>query len=417
MKKTKISNEYVKKILWVVISLLCSFFIWAYITNPTSTDYKQTFRGVQVEFDGEDKLLADRNLSIINVDTQSVAVTLQGSRNKLTKLNSSDIKAVIDVSGVKQPNDMTWAYVIRFPDSFDSSDISVVSKSTETIKFTVVKNASKTVSVKGSFDGTIAEGCIAEEYVFEPSTIVIEGPEDKINSIDHAWISFGSGTIDSTFTEEVGFSLRDAKGLPLSTTGLKLSASYVTATQPILKSKEVPLTVNLIAGGGINADDCTVTIEPKTIKIAGDSRQIDAINSIVLGSIDLASFQTSLTETFTITLEDSIQNLTGVTEANVTVDIVGAHTKNYVTDNISCKNVTVGYSAEIDTKMLEITLRSKSEETLNAIRPENISVVVDLADYGATTGQVIANGTVYVSGYENVGSVGDVRVSITLSKD
>ena len=401
----------------MAISLLCSFAMWAYITNPNSSDFQQTFRGVQVEFSGQEKLLSDRSLSISDVDTQSVTVTLRGSRSNVGKLRASDIKAVIDVSNIKQPNDMTWAYELQYPEGIDVSDITVVSKSPETINFTVVKNATKTVSVKGSFEGEIAEGCVAEEFVFEPSTIVIEGPEETLAQIDHAWVSFGEGKIDSTYSEEVGYKLMSESGAQISTKGLMLSANVITATQPILKTKEVPLTVNLIPGGGVDEDDCTVTIEPKTLKIAGDTRLVDDINSIVLGNIDLASFQSSDTHTFAITLADEIQNLTGVTEAKVTIEVRGTHTKTFTTDNISCKNVTNGYSATIDTKSIEITLRSKDTSALDKVKPDDISVVVDLKDYGTTTGQVIAAGTVYINGVENVGAVGDIRVSVTISKD
>ena len=401
----------------MAISLLCSFAMWAYITNPNSSDFQQTFRGVQVEFSGQEKLLSDRSLSISDVDTQSVTVTLRGSRSNVGKLRASDIKAVIDVSNIKQPNDMTWAYELQYPEGTDVSDITVVSKSPETINFTVVKNATKTVSVKGSFEGEIAEGCVAEEFVFEPSTIVIEGPEETLAQIDHAWVSFGEGKIESTYSEEVGYKLMSESGAQISTKGLMLSTNVITATQPILKTKEVPLTVNLIQGGGVDEDDCTVTIEPNTLKIAGDTRLVDDINSIVLGNIDLASFQSSYTHTFAITIADEIQNLTGVTEAKVTIEVRGTHTKTFTTDNISCKNVTNGYSATIDTKSIEITLRSKDTSALDKVKPDDISVVVDLKDYGTTTVQVIASGTVYINGVENVGAVGDIRVSVTISKD
>lgn len=416
-QKKKTSKVFNSRVFWMAISLLCSFAMWAYITNPNSSDFQQTFRGVQVEFSGQEKLLSDRSLSISDVDTQSVTVTLRGSRSNVGKLRASDIKAVIDVSNIKQPNDMTWAYELQYPEGTDVSDITVVSKSPETINFTVVKNATKTVSVKGSFEGEIAEGCVAEEFVFEPSTIVIEGPEETLAQIDHAWVSFGEGKIESTYSEEVGYKLMSESGAQISTKGLMLSTNVITATQPILKTKEVPLTVNLIQGGGVDEDDCTVTIEPNTLKIAGDTRLVDDINSIVLGNIDLASFQSSYTHTFAITIADEIQNLTGVTEANVTVEVRGTHTKTFTTDNISCKNVTNGYSATIDTKSIEITLRSKDTSALDKVKPDDISVVVDLKDYGTTTGQVIASGTVYINGVENVGAVGDIRVSVTISKD
>lgn len=138
-QKKTISKIYNSKVFWIVISLLCSFVMWAYITSPDTGDFQKTFRGVQVEFAGQEKLLSDRSLSISDVDTQSVTVTLRGSRSNIGKLRASDIKAVIDVSNIKQPNDMTWAYELQYPDGIDTSDITVINKNPETINFTVVK--------------------------------------------------------------------------------------------------------------------------------------------------------------------------------------------------------------------------------------------------------------------------------------
>ena len=92
-QKKTISKVYNSKVFWIIISLLCSFVMWAYITSPNSSDFQKTFRGVQVEFAGQEKLLSDRDLSISSVDTQSVTVTLRGSRNSVGKLKASDIKA------------------------------------------------------------------------------------------------------------------------------------------------------------------------------------------------------------------------------------------------------------------------------------------------------------------------------------
>ena len=82
-QKKTISKVYNSKVFWIIISLLCSFVMWAYITSPNSSDFQKTFRGVQVEFAGQEKLLSDRDLSISSVDTQSVTVTLRGSRNSV----------------------------------------------------------------------------------------------------------------------------------------------------------------------------------------------------------------------------------------------------------------------------------------------------------------------------------------------
>ena len=195
------------------------------------------------------------------------------------------------------------------------------------------------------------------------------------------------------------------------------SVDTIKATQPILKSKEVPLRVNLISGGGITAADCTVSIDPQTIKIAGDSRIVDDLDFIEIGTIDLSSFVSGYEHTFTIELEEGIQNLTGVSEAKVIVEVEGTSTKTFTTTNISCRGVSSGYNATIDTKEVEVTLRALSSEVLKSITADDISVIADLSDYGATTGQVIVNAKVLVSGYDNVGAIGEVRVTVTIYKE
>ena len=417
-QKKRTKKIYDSKVFWMVVSLLCSLVMWAYVSSLDNTDKEITFNNIEVEFRGQDEILAERDLSISSVDVKTVSIVVRGERSNITKLKSSDIKAVIDVSNITQPNDMTWAYRLEFPDYVDSNSITVVRKNPETINFTVVKNEKKTIEVKGSFEGTIAEGCVAEEFVFEPETIVVEGPESTIKNIDHAWVSFGKDqTIESTYVEEADFFLVDANGNVCSKEGLMLSVDKVTATQHILRSKEVPLRVKLISGGGITSDNCTVSIDPQTIRIAGDSRIVDDLDYIEIGTIELSSFVSGYEHTFPIVLEDGVQNLTGVSDAKVTIEIEGTHTKTFTTTNISCRGISSGYHVTIDTKEVEVTLRALSSGAFDSIKPDDISVIADLSDYGTTTGQVIVNAKVQVSGHDGVGAVGDVKVTVTIYKD
>lgn len=417
-QKKRTKKIYDSKVFWMIISLLCSLMMWAYVTSQDTTDKNLTFTGIPVEFQGQEELLSERNLSITDVSADSVSIVVKGNRSTISKLKASDIKAVIDVSSITAPNNMTWTYKLVFPNYVNENEISVVRKNPDTINFTVIKNGSKTVDIKGSFGGTIAEGCVAEEFVFDPKTLTIDGPEEIINKIDHVWVEFGKNqTIDSAYVEEAEFTLRDKNDNIIPKDGLRFSEETVTATQPILKTKELPLNVRFISGGGITESDCDVTIDPSSIKVAGDSRIIDDMESIEIGTIDLSSFSSGYEHTFAIELPDGVQNLTGVSDAKVTVEVNGSHTKTFTTSNIACKGVSNGYHATIDTKEIEVTLRALSQDALNRVKPEDITVVADLSDYGSTTGQIIANAKVSVAGHDNVGAVGDVRVTVTIYKD
>lgn len=418
-QKKRTKKIYDSKAFWIIVSILCSLMMWTYVTGQDTSDQGGlTISGIKVEFQGQEALLNEKNLSITDVSAETVTIRVTGSRSNVTKLKASDIKAVIDVSNVTQPNNMTWTYNLVFPSYINENDITVVRKTPDTINFTVVKNGSRSVEVKGSFEGSIAEGCVAEELAFDPATVTIEGPEAIIEKIDHVWLTFGKDqTIDSAYVEEVEFTLRDKNGNLISKDGLNISVDKITATQPVLKSKDIPLKVKLISGGGLTESDCTVKIDPATISIAGDSRILDEMQHLDIGTIDLSSFDGGYEGTFPIALPEDVQNITGVTEAKVTITVEGAHTKTFTTTNIACKGVTSGYHVNIDTKEIEVTLRAMSADVLNSIKPEDITVIADLSNNVSTTGQIIVSGKVSVAGHDNVGAVGDVRVTVTIIKD
>lgn len=421
MKNKRLKKVFDSKIFWIIISLICSVLLWAYVSDQEGTIVEKTYAGVRVEFNGQEQL-SGRNLSILKSDFSSVSIKVSGTRNELSKLDASNITAVVDVTNITQPNEVELSYEVVFPNNVDTSELTITKKTPDTIKLTIVRDATKTVNIKASFDGEIAEGGVAEEITIYPETVTISGPEEILDTIEYAWVSFGEGkTIESTYSVDTGLSFVDKDGntLPIEKTKyLNWSPRTVSVTQPILITKEVPLTVNFISGGGATKDDCVYSFEPqKTIKIAGDSEIVDDINSITVGTIDLASFVESDEFSFQITLPDGVQNLDGLTEVTVKVSIPDMYTKRFVTSNISYKNETAGYSASIDTKELEIVLRSKDKDVLDRISGSDISVVVDLKDYDATVGQVMAVAKVTIRGHDNVGAVGDLRVTVTLSRD
>ena len=63
-QKKRTKKIYDSKVFWMIISLLCSLMMWAYVTSQDTTDKNLTFTGIPVEFQGQEELLSERNLSI-----------------------------------------------------------------------------------------------------------------------------------------------------------------------------------------------------------------------------------------------------------------------------------------------------------------------------------------------------------------
>ena len=406
---------YNSKAFWMIVSLLASLAIWVYVTSVETDESKTTFRGVKVELVGEDILKDSKNLVVTDMDTSTVTVEVVGPRRIVGSLSSDQLVAQVDVSKLSRAAYTSQQYTIVYPDGTDTSKLSESRRTPETINFMVSAQTSKSIQVRGSFDGSLAEGYTAEMPVFEPSTITITGSEAYLKDVEYAWVTFGKENVDSTYSVETGFTLMDANNEPCTTTGISFSTDVVTATLPLLTLKEVNLDVNIIEGAGATRANTKITIDPASVTLAGDSALLAGMNKIVLATIDLTDFSSTFTETYTIPIDNELKNTTGVTKATVTVEIVGLETKTFRVTNFSCINATEGYEADIITESKEITLRG-TPEALAQIKAENIRAVADLTDYKESTGTYMPQVRVYVDGFTDVGAIGENTISIEIRK-
>lgn len=419
MKKTSIMRKlYNSRIFWVIIALLASLALWVYVIGQETEEYKRTFPGVKLELVGEDILLNSRNMVITDLNTSTVTVEISGPRRIVGSWSSDDLTAQVDVSKLTQSAFTSLQYTVKFPDGTDTSGVKTKSKTPETVNFMVSAQTKKIIPVVGSFEGSVAEGFTAETPEFEPSNITVFGPETYLKNISRAWVEFEKGDVSSTYSVDVGYQLQDEEGEECSTTGLSFSDDTVRATLRVLAVKEVPLTVDLIANGGATSANTKISIEPESITLAGDTSILSALNRISLATIDLGDFESTFGSEYRIIYDDGLKNLSGITEAKVSIEIVGLETRSYAVqqENMSCINVTEGYSAEVLSENLVVKLRGPKEQ-LEQVRGENIRVVADLKDFNTSVGQYMPPVKISVDGFPELGAMGDYTISIEIRKD
>ena len=417
MKKTeKINKIFDNRVTWIIMSLLISFFIWAYLAGSDTTTFNQTFYNVPVVFEGADALRTSRGLIITDPDVESVTVQVRGSRANIGSLHASELQAIVDVSGISQARETELTYTIAFPDRINRSDISVVSRSPETISFTVAAESTKTVEVKGVFTGSVADGYKAEEIVVEPSSITLYGPESELESVNGACVFIDRENLNATVGPvKTDYVLMDIDGNTITPQNVLSDTKTVSVTLPVSVIKDMTLTVNLIEGGGATADDCVVTIEPASIQVQVDTAMQQQSNQIVIGTVNLADFASTYENTFTIPLDNTLINKSGITEATVKVTVNGLETKRITTKNISVTGAPDGRNVTVDTASLAVTVRAKSD-ILKQIEADNVRVVVDLTDYSDTTGTISVPAKVYIDGFEKAGAVGAYPISVTITR-
>lgn len=409
---------YNSRIFWIIIALLASLTLWVYVIGQETEEYKRTFPGVKLELVGEDILLNSRNMVITDLSTSTVTVEISGPRRIVGSWSSDDLTAQVDVSKLTQSAFTSLQYTVKFPDGTDTSGVKTKSKTPETVNFMVSAQTKKIIPVVGSFEGSVAEGFTAETPEFEPSNITVFGPETYLKNISRAWVEFEKSDVSSTYSVDVGYQLQNEEGEECSTTGLSFSDDTVRATLRVLAVKEVPLTVDLIANGGATSANTKISIEPESITLAGDTSILSALNRISLATIDLGDFESTFGSEYRIIYDDGLKNLSGITEAKVSIEIVGLETRSYAVqqENMSCINVTEGYSAEVLSENLVVKLRGPKEQ-LEQVRGENIRVVADLKDFNTSVGQYMPPVKISVDGFPELGAMGDYTISIEIRKD
>ena len=396
---------YDSKLFWVIVSCVLSFVLWIYVTSVQSDEVRQTFRGVRVEMIGESVLRDSRGLVITDLSTSTVSVELIGPRRVIAAISPEDIRAQIDVSKLTQSSYASMQYTIAYPNRTDTTSISVSRKVPDTVNFTVSKLNSKSIPVRGSFNGSIADGFTAEMVTFEPSEITVSGPDAYLRDISYAWVSFGSETISSTYSIETGYTLMNSSDEEADVSGISCSSDVVRATVPILEMKSLPLTVNLIYGAGANENNTKVSIDPEEITLAGDSAILNAMNNVPIATIDLTSFNSTYTDTYNINFDNSLTNVEGLTEAEVKVEVVGLETKTFTVTNIQCRGISDGYEADVLSRALTVRLRGTAAQ-LAAVSESDLVAVADLSNTELATGSNIVSVRIQVDGSFDVGAVG-----------
>lgn len=408
--------------LWMVISVVLAIMVWSYVGNVANRDESGTVRNIPVNFVGLETL-ESRGLMVTDGLNQSVTLNVTGKRDAFRQLSAETVSVTVDVSSVQQAGQYTQAYRISYnlPPTVSSSSLVVTDQYPLNVTYTVAKRETRTIPVKGVRTGSVAEGYQAGAFSFSPESIEVKGEASLVNQIECALVTLNQEDLSATFTGELPYTFMSYVGEPIDATGLEVDHTLVQTTLPIIRLAEVELTVNLIPGGGITADmikdHVTCEINPKTIMVSGTEADLEGLQKLSLGDIELAKVFGDEIRTFTIPLASELQNVSGVSEATVTISIHGLTTATVESTNIELINRPEGYRADALTQSCQIQIRG-TQEAVEAVTGSQIRVVGDLQNAAISTGAQTIPARIQInSGSGNVGVLGDYTIVVSISRE
>lgn len=405
------------KIISLLLSAVIAISLWVYVVTTVTPEDSQWIRNIPVTFTNEDGLFSDRNLTLTKGRNATVDLKVYGKRQDLLKLNNSNITITVDLSDVLGPGSWPLRYTIEMPETVSDNDISIESRSTYEIDVQVDLLSVKEVPVQAVFQGSVADGYVQDSIELEYDTLEISGPQDQVSKVDHAEVVLERTNLSKTVSDSLAYTLVDADGGEVVSDEIHCNVDKIGVMMTVSMVKELPLTVQFIDGGGATEEHVVSSIEPSTITVKGSAEDLEGLNSLNIGNIDLSTIptNTSYTGNFSIVLPDNMTNLTGEEMAKVTVELKNLKEKTFRVTNLELANTPSNLKATLGTVSLQIKLRGPSD-VIDTITASNIRAVADLSSVGTSTGQFSVPVDVYVDGFSDVGAMGSYNVLVSISE-
>ena len=388
------------KALYVVLSIAIAVVMWFYVTSMDGNQASKSIRNITITFSGEEQL--ESNGLMIAGDAPSANITVKAKPAVLAQLTDKTVELVVDVATIERAGDYTLAYTVKLPSNISASQVQIINEGTGNVSFTVAEYRQREIELRGKFEGTTAEGYLAgdqEDFVFSPNKITISGQAELVDQVSYAEVVVTGENLSENVRGDFPYRFIGASGDVIDNLDVECSVATVHTTFPILATADIPLKVELVAGGGVSLDQVTCTLSQESLTVAGSKTAVEAIQSegsIVLGTIDLGTVHDGDVITFDIALTDELTNISGVTQVTATLDLDDSlKSKTVEVTNIDCISPPDGWAAKALTQMVEVEVRG-SQELLDAVTPDKIRVVADLKDINQAAGQYTVTANVYL---------------------
>lgn len=392
------------KILTALLSAVIAIGLWAYVITVERPESDNTFYNVPVVMDGL-TVLQDRGMMITSDTEMTVTVKLSGNRRELNKLKSSDMAAVLDLSQINAAGEQKLRCKVSPP----SDGIEVVSIDPQSVTLTVTEWATKEIPVELGYTGRVPDGYYVDRQsaTVEFETVNVTGPKAIISQIEKAKITLDLEGRIETISESLRYALCDESGEPIEDVStVTTDRGEIRVTVSIQQLKEIKLTYTVLEGGGLTAEDATITADYDMVTVAGSAAALLELEEINLGTVDLAEMTESTELTLPIKLPEGVTNQSGYTVVRLQVQVPELEIREYTVEKFRTDNVPEGFETQLYTQMLVIKLRGRKAD-LDRILPEHITAVADMS--GMEPGVHSVSVELEVQGMAGVASLGPIE--------
>ena len=403
------------KITSFLLAFVIAFGLWVYVITTVSPGSQETFYNIPVAKDGE-TVLAERGLMITSVSTNTVNLTLSGTRKDLAKVNSGNITLKVDLSKIYGPGTHSLRYTPSYPGDVASNAFVEESRYPENITFVVEERRTSIIPVEVLWTGSTPEGFLTdkENKQLDHSQVTVTGPASVVDQISKAVIQVDLNERRESISESYRYTLCNMAGEPVDAELITTNLEEIRLDVKIRRFKDIAITYELVEGGGAKKHNVIASLSEDTIRVSGSDAVLEALgDEIVVGVIDLGNIRDTVL-TYPINLPADVTNLSGVTSVEIGIKFIGVSTATIPVRGFNIINVPEGMEVDMNTKYLDIVVRGPAS-AMKDLEAADIIVTVDFAGKEPGSMESYPVAITFSSDFKDVGEVGTYQVWATLA--
>lgn len=389
IKKESIFNN---KTFLMVLSLIMAFLAWIFVSLDSNDTKGRTFTGISVDMEEAEDTISDLGLSVIAADVPRVSVRVEGVTYAIGNLDSSDIRIYPDVSQVDTAGTHTVPLLGEIADT-NSGNVHIVeiSPSSVQMKFDSLQTVSMDIRARLTGYSVPEDEYLIRDVTVTPRSVELTGPADELNRISQCIVEQEiDEELTSSYTTTLPLKFLDADGNEVDLTYTTTDITEAKVTLPILKKKEVPVTVSFInVPEGFPVNQLKFEFSNESIEVAGPESSIDQYREISLGQIDVRTLNLNSTFSFSVQLPAGFVNTENVQSVLVKLDSTGMVEKSFNIDNILVENIPLNYEVEVTTQQINNVRIIGTQSIVDGLVAGDIVATIDLGESSSiASGQI-----------------------------
>lgn len=400
--------------VYMLISVALALIFWLYVRTVQDPADMSWIYNVPIQVTGS-TVLTRQGLTVGDLSTNTVNLRVEGPTSVLDDLlrHRKDIYVTVDVSKCAA-GENKLAYTPVYPPSVNVESVSTTSRNPDFLTVTVEKLYTKTFDVGFQLKGEVAKGYTAGTPAINPETVVISGSVEQVSRVAKVVAILEDQELNERFAGDLPLTLLDTSGQVLEDVEVTMDSETAYVVLPVVVVKEVPLTVNFLPGGGATQENIHYEIDPSSIIVSGAEEDLKDLNELSLGSVELSKVVGTNYFQRPIGLDPSLENVSGITQANIKVTVSGLSSRTFDVYNIILSNVREGYTVTSATQVQTVVVRGEKAE-LESIDASQLRIVADMSEI-VTVGTYSVPVKVYLDANSSVGVIGEYSIVVNISK-